>query len=207
MPHSADILLSANSLPLGKLYEDAFEVLKETSRTENAEGEKRNQELSDRAKEIIGGFPALLASSGATVTIKKNLRTDNIQTAMDGRFTATDTPPLFVSGKMVLTLKGLEETIEKFIDVSKKAEADRQQKIFGYINALSLLKMTSKEDKDADGKPLRKYTFDIQPDGKMTLNDMPLDALRGMLAPQKSTPTPAKAPAPVKTAPETQKAP
>ena len=106
-------------------------------------------------------------------------RTRSVQSASD--LEASANGGLGILGKMTVSLKGLDNIIQKMQALAAKPEEDPA--LLGYIGGLGMVQMMGQVATAPDGKPLRNYMFEFTPDGKTLLNGVDIKMLvAGMTA-------------------------
>src|SRR5262249_50314647 len=142
----------------------------------------------------LAQLPKMLQDAGATISLQNTfVRSSGVDANMDGKINATAASPLGGIGKVTLSIKGLDETIQKMQSTSLKPGADPH--MLGYLGAITIVQLKGQLDKAADGKSLRNYLFELTPEGKLLLNGQDVNAQPALPpaqpAPAQSTPAPA----------------
>lgn len=145
---------------------------------------------------LMATLPQALAAAGSSVSIRDtHTNAPDLQSTLDGQIHASATSPLHAEGNMTLTLTGVDELILKLQALSQQANAN--PKYAGYATMLSMVQMQAQGEKGADGKSLRKFKFELTPQGQALLNGQPVG---GHMAPA-AMPPGMTAPAPGATPP------
>jgi hypothetical protein len=166
------------------------------------------------AAAVAGTLPQIAADAGTTLFIRNTfLDAPDINATLDGRIQADAQALMKTAGTMTLSVRGLDELLLKFQDLSagdpQAANAAR---------SLVFFQMMGQAEKTPDGKPpagksVRRYNLELTRDGRMLLNGSDFSALAGVMGAGMGGAAPPPAPppppglAPPETAPEEGAAP
>ena len=135
----------------------------------------------------------MLQEAGTSISIQNTfLKNPDLEAKFTARVVADAAAAIGATGKITMSVKGLDDAISKL--QSMKANPGADLKMDGYFDGLALLMMMGQPEKTADGKTVYNYVFEIKNDSKTLLNNMnlrpPANAVETPPAP------PFKAPAP-----------
>ena len=112
-------------------------------------------------------IPKMLQESGTSLSLQNSyLKSTDLDIAVSGNIVASATAVLGATGKIMLSVKGLEEVLKKM-----KAESSTPTAQTVYlISGLTVFSMMGQHDKAPDGRTVSTSNFELTPDGKMLLN-------------------------------------
>lgn len=118
--------------------------------------------------------PQMLTAAGSSLSIRNTyLKAPDLDSKLDGNFTANAAAKFMAVGSLTLVLKGLDELVIK----TQENKSQLAQKALG---GLSMLQMMGKADTEG-GKSTRTYKLEVTPEGKVTLNGSDFSSMTGLL--------------------------
>jgi hypothetical protein len=198
MPGTFNIEISIDNLPAKKMLEPVYATLRQTVTTQSA-GTEKNTGAETIMRDAIAGLPKLLQDAGASVSVQNTfVRSADLDTTLSGKMDANAAATFGATGKMTLSVKGMDEAAQKFQSLAAK-----DPQMMGITSGLTGVQMMGQADKAADGKSLRNYALEITPDGSIMLNGADIKGLAMMLGkPSAPAQTPIPAADPVVKEPE-----
>ena len=196
IPSDTGLQISLDKLPIAAIS-DAFSGLMSDAMTAsytaeeqqgqpdaNAQAAKKQAELQQKAMAAMAALPKMLVDAGSTLSISDTyVKTKDVRSSLDGSFKASMVSPIMTEGGATLSIKGLDEFVNKLQRETADPKAD--PRIGGVAQILVFIQLTGQLGKDADGTSLRTYKFDLTPEGKMMINGVDASTLTGgLLAPK-----------------------
>ncbi len=177
LPDTFNVEISLTNLPSKKMLEPLFAALQKSV----AAGKAPAQDPAQGAiMQAVGAMPKMMQDAGATLTVQNTfIRSKDLDTSLEGKINAAAATTFGATGKMTLSVKGIDETTQKLQAMAVKPGADPQ--MMSYVGGLTVFQMMGQSDKAADGKALRNYVFELTPDGKILLNGSDLKLLTASL--------------------------
>lgn len=208
VPTAANVEIALDNLPMAALGAAFSGILQQTVDSAMAAEDAANSaqkaaldsQIQAQAMATIATLPKTLADAGASLTVKNTFtKAPDINSTLDGQFTASATSPLMTTGSLTLAIAGMDELIAKMQAMAAEPGANPQ--IAGYVQGLVMLQMMGQQEQAPDGKSLRKYKLEVTPDGKALMNGADIGGMAGMMqggsaAPGGMSPAPQGLPAP-----------
>jgi hypothetical protein len=175
MPHTANIDISANNIPLKKIVmmlDDTLQQMVGTIKSTQKSPADAKNIMAEKINNLVFSLPRVLQNAGTSLSIQNTfVRSNEMETTLTGYIVANTTVPSGLTGKIILSVNGLESFIQKLQGVAADASMS------AYTNGLTALTMVGQADKTADGKYIHNYIFEITSDNKVLLNNMNLQPL------------------------------
>lgn len=198
VPEDMNTEITIENLPLKALSEQLFGTLRTALDNPLTDKTAPPTEAQMKVKETVDNLPKLLQDAGSFLTIDNTyVNSRDLNTTVSGRLDAKTAAALGAAGKVIVSIKGVDETLKALQAEAAKASGDMS--LMGPLVTLSTLQMKGEPGTAADGKSLRNYNFELKEDGSLLLNgvDMKSEAPPAATAPaaplRKSAPTPAPA--------------
>ncbi|MCE9506745.1 MAG: hypothetical protein K8R48_00300 [Alphaproteobacteria bacterium] len=196
VPQALSIGLNIDNLPIQKITGMLFDNLKksiEMLNTAKTSSPAANGAAQEQLRAIFSTSMQILQTAGTSLSIQDTfLKSQDLETGITGRVEANPAAALGMTGKITLSLKGLEESLLKLKTAAAKPGADPE--LNGYINGLTLMMMMGQSEKPAGGPAVYSYPFEIKSDTKTLFDGIKM--LPGGGAPQATPLPPTAAPAP-----------
>jgi hypothetical protein len=178
IPQVLNIGINIDALPVQKMTGMLFDNLKKSIEALNAAktsspAEKDAAQAQTRA--VFNALMQIMQEAGTSLSIQNTFsKSQDLEAGITGRFEANPAAALGMTGKIALSLTGLEDALLKLKTASEKPGADPD--LNGYINGLTIMMMMGQSEKPAGGKAVYTYSFEIRNDTKTFLDT--LNALR-----------------------------
>jgi len=182
IPTDLNVEFYLDSLPMRDLSKTVTGLLgtlidtMEQSEAAVAAGERPIAKAEERSQIMAAAMavPQMLTAAGSSLSIRNTyLKAPDLDSKLDGNFTANAAAKFTAVGSMTLVLKGLDELVIK----TQENKHPLAQKALG---GLSMLQMMGKADTEG-GKSTRTYQLEVTPEGKVTLNGSDFSSMTGML--------------------------
>jgi len=161
MPETMNLEVNVDNLPAKALMEILFSSLQKPQAEMNA---------------ALAALPEVLLSSGAFLSVQNSfVKSPDLYAAIDGRLDANVAAATGMTGKMTVSIKGLEAAVNKLQTLSVKPGADTQ--IVSYAGGLTAFMLMGQAGKTAGGEKTTDYVFEVTQDGKILLNGLNMQTL------------------------------
>jgi hypothetical protein len=179
MPNALNIDMSMDNIPLKKISAMMYDTLQQMiwalKTTPKSPADAKNL-TENQLNSLLASLPRILQNAGASLSIQNTfIKSNEMEAALTGRIQANTIASSGITGKLTLSVNGLENVIQKLQAMAVKPLADG--KINTYANGLTALSVMGEADKTADGKLIHNYVFEITDDNKILLNNMNLQPL------------------------------
>jgi hypothetical protein len=196
VPQTLNLGIDIKNLPVQKITAMMFDNLQKSIEPPKS-GESQPPAAKDAAPEqvqaIFDASMKILQEAGTSLSVQNTfLKSQDLETTIAGRIEANPAAALGMTGKITLSLKGLEDSLLKLKTAAEKPGADPS--LSGYINGLTLMMMMGQSEKPAGGTAVYTYSFEIKNDTKTLLDGIKM--LPPGIAPQETPIPPAGATAP-----------
>ncbi len=176
MPETVNLDVSAGNLPARKVIAALADTLQKSialMKTSQTAPGGTDAVAKLQMTTFVSSLPQTLQEAGAFIDIKNSYaRNADVDMALDGRIVANAAAINGATGKLVLTVTGLENAAQKMREAAAQPGADPNMAL--YANGLMAAGMTGLIDRAPDGRLIHRYTFEITDDNKMLLNNMNL---------------------------------
>jgi hypothetical protein len=176
VPTTMNIDASMENIPLKKItammYDTLQQMIGSLKTTPKSPMDAKNQAES-RMSDLVAAMPRILQNAGTSLTIQNTfVKSSEMETDLTGHIQANTTAANGITGKLTLSVKGLEGLIQKLGIMAARPGAD--EKINAVANGLTALSMMGDADKTPDGKYIHNYVFEITDDNKMLFDNINL---------------------------------
>lgn len=132
--------------------------------------------LQDSPNAGLAALPEALIAAGTSLSIQDSfVRSRDLNSSIAGKISTTPNAVTGITGKMTLSIKGLEGVISKLQTLAIKPGADSQ--LVGYAGSLTAIMLIGQEGKSADGSKTNDYVLEMTQDGKLLLNNINIQSL------------------------------
>lgn len=153
-PHTMNIEMDIKNLPIKKIIENISTI----PRT----GENNTPFIN---------LPEILQQSGTSLLIQNSFfRSQEMNIGFTGNLDSNAASVTGMSGKMTLSVKGLEPAISLLQTLATKPGAD--MKMVGYASGLTGVMLMGRSAKNAKGEKVNNYDLEMTPDGKLLINGL-----------------------------------
>lgn len=178
VPHTINAEASLNNLPLKKIAEILYRAIQASIGAEQApespEADKKEEKTAEQiaaeaaVANATAALPKILQDARSSLTVDNTfIKSAELDLLLAGKIEADAAAVPGAVGKMTLSIRGMDETIQKLQAEAKKG-ADPS--MMSYAGGLTVVQMIGQASVAADGKSLRSYIFEMSPDGKVLLN-------------------------------------
>lgn len=170
-PQKFNIEVTFDNVPIKALMSEAFSIMsKAIDRTPVDGGDKKalRQQNAQDLHDAFADVPKMMQDAGTVMTIDNtSLSTGGLDISAAGKINAKAASPRGIVGNVTVSVKGLDEEVDKL-----KADLLNPEKTqaIGAFGVVSALQAKGQPGKSATGASLRNYTLDFSDDGRILLN-------------------------------------
>jgi hypothetical protein len=182
IPGSANFSLKFENLPMqdiGRIFDEVM--------TAAANDSAQGKQMPEDIRQSLQSLPKIMAATKTSFTVTNTyIKARDLSAAFEGRLDASASSPLGGVGKMVFSLIGLDEFLDRV-----KSLASSNPLMLASTQGMVPFQLMGRYEKGADGISVRKYEIEFVPEGKILVNGLDLAAPRNIAAPDTSgSPTP-----------------